>query len=150
MTDISLRFPEVIDAADFVLSGGVLSIDDGLRTAIIISLFTDARAADDDVLPQLGGDRRGWWGDAEPDVEGDQIGSKLWLLERSKITPTVLNRAREYSSAALAWLLADGIVSDVAVEVETHRPDTLAIGVTIERPDGPGRQRFDFVWDATL
>lgn len=149
MTDVALRYDADLGICDIALDGGLIATDDGLRTAVLISLFTDARARDDDPLPQPGSDRRGWWGDAEPRVAGDETGSRLWLLEREKIVPGVLARAREYAEAALAWLIEERIASAVEVEVEAIRPQTLAIGVTITRPTGPARQRFDFVWEAT-
>lgn len=76
MTDIALHWDAVLNCADIALKNGALDTDDGLRTAILISLFTDARALDDDVLPAPE-DRRGWWGDAIPEIEGDIIGSRL-------------------------------------------------------------------------
>lgn len=148
MTDLALRWDTDLWGADLALDGAALATDDGLRTAIIISLFTDARARDDDPLPAEG-DRRGWWGDALPQVAGDAIGSRLWLLAREKKLPSVVQRARDYAAEALAWLIADGIVRTVEVEAEAQGADRLAFGVVITRPTGPGRQRFDFVWEAT-
>ena len=62
---------------------------DDLITALTVSLFTDRRAADDDELLDGSDDRRGWWGDnaAAP------LGSRLWMLERSKRTQQTLQLA---------------------------------------------------------
>ncbi|MEO7691297.1 MAG: phage GP46 family protein [Sphingomonas sp.] len=155
MTDIALLFNPLTQSADIAAQGGSLATDDGLMTAVIISLFTDARARDDDTLPHAGADRRGWWGDCFNADPNDRIGSRLWLLEREKLIPATALKARDICNEALAWLATEGIAS--AVEVETaiapvsaaNPTGGLAIGVSIIRPDGPGRQRFDFVWDAT-
>lgn len=130
------------------MAGADLATDDGLFTACIVSLFTDARARDDDPLP-AGEDRKGWWGDALPQVAGDRIGSRLWLLRREKLLASVVARAKDYALEALQWLVADGIAEKVEVEAEAQRPQTLAIAVFITRPGGPGRKRFDFTWEAT-
>lgn len=148
MTDLALRWDNVAFGADLALEGASLASDDGLKTAIIISLFTDARARDDDPLPAPG-DRRGWWGDAQPTIANDRIGSRLWLLNREKRLPSVVARASDYAREALAWLITDGVAATVDVEAEAIGEHTLAIGVAITRPDGPGRQRFDFVWERT-
>lgn len=149
MTDLALRFDPEALICDLALERGQLATDDGLRTAVLVSLFTDARARDDDPLPQRGEDRRGWWGDALATIDGDAIGSRLWLLDREKITGQTVIRAREYAREALAWLITDRVVASIDIEVEAIRPETLAIAVTITRPTGPDRQRFDFVWNAT-
>ncbi len=147
MTDIAL-VPSAFDdiAFDLLADAGSLATDQGLRTAITISIFTDARASAEDSLP-AGGDRRGWWGDALPAIEGDVIGSKLWLLERSKITAGVVTQARDYLTACLAWLVQDKVAAAVDVQVEVQRPQTLAFVVIVIRPSGE-RLRFDYVWNA--
>ncbi|PSJ23572.1 hypothetical protein CVH10_01535 [Halomonas sp. ND22Bw] len=149
MTDIRLGWREELASADVVLSptGGDLETDDGLETAVIVSLFTDRRALDDDRLPAEADDRRGWWGDVAPPVEGDQTGSRLWLLAREKRTADVLNRAREYTREALAWLLEDRVATRVEVDVEYLDVDWLALLVEIHRPDGSrlsGRYRYNW------
>jgi phage gp46-like protein len=164
MTDLALVWNADAAAADLLLGNGQLATDAGLRTAILISLFTDARAADDEQLPEAGTDRRGWWGDAfardaRPDAgtarDANRIGSLLWLLSRSKITPRVMAQAQQACEEALAWLLRDGIAAAVRVVVEAQvrpqqqTPDLLAIAVEIDRPGGPNRQRFDFAWSAS-
>ena len=152
MTDIAIRYQGLTIselAFDLALDGSRLATDDGLATAIIVSLFSDARAKDDDVLPSPGADRRGWWGDALPAIAADRLGSRLWLLAREKRLSSVVQRARTYAQEALAWLVSDGIAEKVEVEAEAQAPAVLAIGVTVTRPGGPGRQRYDFVWDAT-
>lgn len=149
MSDIALIWDARAASADIALYGGSISIDDGLRTAVIVSLFTDARARPDDVLPTPGGDRRGWWGDAYAELlPQDAIGSRLWLLSREKITPSVINRARDYAREALDWMIRDGIASAIDVQVEAQG-SRRAIGVTIDRPTGPAREKFDLLWEAT-
>lgn len=164
MTDLALVWNADAMAADLLLSNGQLMTDAGMRTAILISLFTDARAADDETLPEPGSDRRGWWGDAyarddRPDAgtarDVNRIGSLLWLLSRSKITARVLSQATQACEEALAWLVRDGIASAVRVVVSAEvrigqvMPDMLAIAVEIDRPGGPNRQRHDFTWEAS-
>ena len=164
MTDLALVWDADAMAADLLLGSGRLASDDGMRTAILISLFTDARAADDETLPEAGSDRRGWWGDAyarevQPDAgtarDPNRIGSLLWLLSRSKITARTLAQATQACEEALAWLVRDGIASAVRVVIEAQvrpgqsTPDLMAIAVEIDRPTGPNRQRHDFTWDAS-
>ena len=90
MSDIGLFWDR--DSADFAIEANDLATDDGLETAVSLSLFTDRRAEDGDALPSGDADRRGWWGDDFPAVDGDRMGSRLWLLARSKQTPDVLER----------------------------------------------------------
>lgn len=162
MTDLALGWDVDRFAADLTLQAGQLALDDGLRTAILISLFSDARAPDGAELPEGGDDRRGWWGDDYPaaalagsaGIASDgRIGSTLWLLRRSKITAQAIEQARLAAYDALTWLLRDGIASAIAVEAEAQSadglPQRLAIAVMLERPTGPGRQRYDFTWEAS-
>ncbi|MDP1960871.1 MAG: phage GP46 family protein [Reyranella sp.] len=147
MSDLALFWDATLGAADLAIEDGQLVVDAGLRSAIVISLFSDRRADEADPLPSGGVDRRGWWGDMAPSVAGDQIGSRLWLLSREKRTPILLTRIREYCQEALAWLVADGLAAAVTVEAAFSGATAVAIGVSIARPDGPARQRYDFVWE---
>ncbi|MDF7777834.1 phage GP46 family protein [Sphingomonas sp. AOB5] len=149
MTDIALNFDPAAQTADIALVDGDLATDDGLMTALIVSIFTDARARPDDVLPEPGADPRGWWGDAFNEDPNDAIGSRLWLLRREKLTAATALKARDMITEALDWLVQDGVVRELTVATEIIRPDALRASVTLSRPDGPARQRFDFVWDAT-
>jgi len=157
MTDLALQWNAETVSADLLLMGGGLATDDSLRTAILISLFTDARASEDAALPEGGDDLRGWWGDqfareAGPDAgsaeDRNRIGSLLWLFSRSKTLPAVLSGARRAAEDALSWLVRDGVAARVSVEVE-RQDQRLAIGIVLDRPTGPARQRYDFVWEAS-
>ncbi|STJ58014.1 phage protein GP46 [Escherichia coli] len=74
--------------ADWQKGLGELTTGNDLQTAILDSLFTDRLArADDDYEDS---DRRGWWGDSG---EESQLGSRLWLLRRKKLTPDVAKKS---------------------------------------------------------
>jgi len=148
MTDVALNWLEEAFAADLGLVNADLAVDQGLRTALIVSLFTDRRAQADDVLPEPGADPRGWWGDVAAERPGDRIGSRLWLLAREKQRPQVLARAREYAREATAWLVEDRVASAVEVEAEFVASGVLGLKVAVVRPDGPAREQFDFIWSA--
>lgn len=148
MTDIALHWDNDAFSADLALAEGDLATDEGLRTAFIISLFTDARARSDDPLPSPGADPRGWWGDAYMDAEDGVLGSRLWLLDREKRLGSTLIRARDYAAEAVQWLIRAGVCSSIDVEVEAQG-NALAIALYPTRPSGPARQRFDFLWEGS-
>jgi phage gp46-like protein len=150
MTDIAILWSNDSFSGDIALDGGRLVTDDGLRTAMLISLFTDARAREDDPLPDDGADPRGWWGNAYSPVAGRELGSRLWLLNREKLTAATVERARVYAAEALAWLKTDGIVSELTVEATRLGNQMIALKIVVDRPEGPSRQVYDFVWEASL
>lgn len=148
MTDLATIFIDMSKRADLALDAFELATDDGLDTAVLLSLFTDARARDDDVLPPGQTDRRGWWADAYATAT-DNFGSRLWLLHAAKQLQDSLNRAREYAEEALAWLVADGIAAKVEVETWIVRDEMMGMLVRIHRPDGStSAKRFDILWSA--
>lgn len=147
MSDIKSVFIGIEQGADFSLDMLGLAEDDGLETAVIISLFSDRRANTDDAIPGDSSDRRGWWADAFGDVENDRIGSRLWLLEREKQLPSVLARAQEYAAESLQWLVDDGVVESVSVAASNPRDGILALAIDIFRPHHPITQyRFETFW----
>lgn len=147
MSDIKTVFIDLSHGADYALDGLGLTQDDGMETAVIISLFTDRRANADDSIPDGSNDLRGWWADSFNEVEHDKIGSRLWLLGREKQLPAVLVRAREYAMEALQWLVDDGVAESIEVVASNPRGGLLALTVSVFRPLQPVSQfRFDYFW----
>jgi phage gp46-like protein len=131
--------------ADLVAGSQGLITDPGLTTQVLISLFTDARARPGDVLPDASGasaralaalNRRGWLGDALSTIQGDRIGSRLWLLSRAKQTEQTRRQAITYANEALAWLIGDGLAASVTVTAAWAGRGILGLAVVITPPGG--------------
>ncbi len=149
MSDIKTTFIDWEQGADFSLDGLGLTEDDGLETAVIISLFTDRRANADDSIPDGSSDRRGWWADEFATINNDLIGSRLWLLSREKQVPAVLVKAQAYAQEALQWLVEDGVAESVAVVASNPRSGVLGLQVAISRPQQPvTRYLFTTFWSS--
>lgn len=146
MPDVALVYDPENMRADAQISGADLLTEPGLTTALIASLLSDARAEPDTELPDDGDDRRGYWGDAFAEVEGDRFGSLLWTLEREKKTDKTRKRAEEYARAALVWLIEDLIARAVEVTGELYGLDQLRVRIIVEKPDGT-QYRFEFAWE---
>lgn len=143
MPDITTFWGPEVAHGDWRLDGLDLASGDDLATSVLISLFTDARAADDDLVPDPAGDRRGWWGDAGRDRP---IGSKLWLLDRAKQSEETRLRARDYIEDALQWLVDDGVAAGIEVTVAWQRPAFLAAAISILEPGGATARVFNYQW----
>ena len=127
------------------MEAGDLVAEGSLRTAVILSLFLDRRADDDDILPNGSDDRRGWWADTVAPMtdygigggsaSGDRIGSRLWLLSREKQLAGVLERAQHYAEEALTWLVEDGVATAVQVTATNPRQGWLVLEVTVTLSD---------------
>ena len=141
MTDAAVQWRNDGGYADLRVVGSDLATDDGLGAAVVISLFTDARAEIDE-LPEGDGDRRGSWHDGLNNA-GDETGSKLWLLRREKQTSDVPQRAAALAREALQWMLEDGVASAVDASTEWVRRGELALRVAITMPDR-SRREFQF------
>ena len=136
------------ETLDLVLEEGDLRPEDGLRTALLVSLFSDGLADADDPLPDSGSDRRGWW--AAEVLEADRAigwGSRLWLLERSKLTNATLVAAEEYALDALSWLVRAGIAE--RVEASASRLDLGVLFLEVRLVRGSATERAD-LWEAEL
>ena len=147
VNDLALLPPAPLDVAgpDCGMEAGDLVAEGSLRTAVILSLFLDRRADDDDILPNGSDDRRGWWADTVAPMtdygigggsaSGDHIGSRLWLLSREKQLAGVLERARHYAEEALTWLVEDGVATAVQVTATNPRQGWLVLEVTVTLSD---------------
>jgi phage gp46-like protein len=142
MSDITTIWNISRGYGDWVISGPSLASGDDLSTATLISLFTDRTAEPSDILPDASTDRRGWWGDLDQDVP---IGSRLWLLARSKLTNTVAMAAKGYAAEALAWMITDGVAIDVQISAAVVRPSTLTLTAEIIRANGT-KASFGYDW----
>jgi phage gp46-like protein len=147
--DVALLFDTAALRGDLAVANGRLVEEDGLATAVLISLFTDRRADPDDRLPDDAEGLRGWWGDLVDVIEGgnvDRIGSKLWLLSREKEQVEVLRRAEAYAGEALAWLLEDGVARSVDVVATAPLPGVLQLDVSIAQPSPLPALRYGYIW----
>lgn len=139
---------EVASLGEAELRAGDLGTDEGLYTAVALSLLCDGRAESDDTLPGGGTDRRGWWADALARDRGDRFGSRLWLRGREKELPEVREAYESYAREALQWLLDDRVARSLDVTAETAAPGVMELRVQVIRGDGRVSDlQFSYVWE---
>lgn len=132
------------DCPDLEIKDGGLRFDPGLVTAVMISLFTD-RFANEEERPPTESDPRGWWGDVFSEPITDQIGSRIWTIERSKINEETAASLEEFSKEALDWMIEDGISDNIIATAVIVSGDRINLAIQIFRPDGV--TTFRFIWD---
>lgn len=147
MSNVKMVFDPMTMDFDLAMEGGDLLTEPGIETAVLMSIFTDRRAAEDDELPDPNGSRRGWWGDLAGEDATRRIGSRLWLLERSSNLQSVVIKAKEYLDEALQWLVDDGIAAKVVTDVQALDQQTLAFSVEVHRKDGTVEAlKYPYMW----
>nr|DAW54888.1 MAG TPA: hypothetical protein [Caudoviricetes sp.] len=114
---------------------------DELAQAVLISLFSWRKSNPDDGIDAP--DRQGWWGDTYAVVPGDRIGSRLWLLQREKVTAETIRRAEAYAKEGLQWLIDDRMASRIDVTASRDAVDRIALNVICYKPNG---DRIDAVF----
>jgi phage gp46-like protein len=127
-----------------------------LATAVIVALGTDRHANADDPLPDdYSDDRRGWWADtdAEKIWNGWTIGSRLWLLNRSKITSAAsrygatVARAESYCREALQPFITNRIASRIDVNAQRTNIERIDTDITIYRgPLSAIQLQYQVLW----
>lgn len=150
MSVIEMLYDVEKQYADISLDGsGSFTRDKGFRTAIVISWFTDGLAGPGDVIA-VGDpdDRRGWWGDSFPEVEGDLIGSRLWLDRRGKINDETVQRQRRLAREALQWMIDDGAARRITVIAE-RTGSQISLRAEPFRPNEQNL-RFEDEWEAEI
>jgi len=108
--------------------------DNGLETAVIISLFTDRVA--DPVDGFAKSERRGWWGDSYSINEDEKTGSKLWMLSRRQITASLISQIETTAKNSMQWMLDDGVASKITVKAIRLTSEAVGVKIDIYKPDG--------------
>ena len=93
-----------------------VAAQDEKLAAILICLFTDAKAEAEE-LPEYIKDNRGYWGDLIEINVGSRIskislGSKIWTLAREKVTSTTEQRLKRFARDALSPLIDVGVIEE--------------------------------------
>ncbi len=135
MSDIALLPAPIGAYADVTYMERDAIRDDGLDTAVYLSLFTDARNAESG--------EGGYWGDA---VDDQPSGSLLWTVARTVMADALPLRVKEICADALQWLLDYGIADAVTVDVAVTGRFSLSIAVEIAQ-SGDARQ-YSYNWQA--
>ncbi|MFT8354119.1 MAG: phage GP46 family protein [Gluconobacter japonicus] len=159
--DIAIIWNALEARGDWAIVSEDLALDNPLRSAVMVSLFTDRVAPEQpSASDQAVGitppgnaansglrDRRGWWGDAFADLS---IGSRLWQLRRAiKVgEKAVLLELEQIIREALDWLIDDGVVSkiDVATAWSMVSANTAEFSVSLWEPTAAQPQTFLFSW----
>lgn len=142
---------------DWAIVNGDLAVDDGLDTAVAISLWTNRVLSPDDVPSGPGGDLGGWWGDPylPPLASGqpDYIGSKLWRWARALQTLQTAQGMQADTQQALQWMEDDGVVASVTVPLPTFPgPGMARIVAILAQQSASGamvNQQYTSLWNMT-
>ncbi|MBN3866460.1 phage GP46 family protein [Gluconobacter kondonii] len=161
--DIAIIWNARESRGDWTIVSGDLALDNPLRSAVMVSIFSDRVAPDQSspadfaiAIQEPGNaavsglnDRRGWWGDAyEPD--GIPIGSRLWQLRRAiKVgEQTVLLELKDILKECLQWLIDDGVAASIAIQTawSAVSPNTAEFAISVFEPGASTPQTFLFSW----
>lgn len=119
---------------DWTLDGDTQYESNDIYTAVLMCLFTDRRAPDDATLPGDSDDRRGYHGDFY-DVRTErgetELGSLLWLYERSYLTGEVIRNMEDAVIDCLRPLEDQGLVASSVVRVTRMDGGMVCIEITL-------------------
>ena len=159
-TYVDLAYEQTTDGLmDLIIDPDTRDLEttDGLDSALLVSLFSDRRAYDDEVADPM--KRRGWIGDTVSRVPNDRHGSGLWLYEQRRLGPAgATGRPGETAiglrieaDAAVEWMREEGLITGHAATVT---PDTAGrsanLTVSLAYPDGSRSQKSFALADNTI
>tara|TARA_R110000824_G_scaffold95990_11_gene230354 strand:+ start:12921 stop:13466 length:546 start_codon:yes stop_codon:yes gene_type:complete len=115
---------------DLVIENGDFKTSAGLESPLVVSLFSDRRAFDDEGISDPLR-RRGWLGSTIAGGTDHNFGSGLWLYEQARMSQDTVNGVRSEAEAALEWM-ADEEIIDTAVAQVVPDPATRALNIVID------------------
>lgn len=127
MADILLEHTD--DGGDVRVASGSLAIDDGLSTAVYLSLF-GGNGSDDgtDATAPLQ-----WWGNRLETEPARKVRSAMQaLIKASALNSASLLRIEQAGARDLAWLVDQGLAEAIAVECSILGVDRIAIAIKIQ------------------
>lgn len=130
---------------DIQIDGSDFQADEGLQTALEVSLLTDARSAN--VADR--GSRRGYAGDVFLAPLGRSLGSTLWEYDQARLTPRTINGIRAAANNALAYLAQDNIARSVTATVSNPASGLLRVDIDILTNEGD-IQQYEVLWRQTV
>ena len=119
---------------------------DGFESAIPVSLFTDARAPASSVADPKR--RRGWVGNLLTIDQDRELGGLLWLYDQGRITATLLNGVRNETLRSLNWMLSDGILTGIEVDVLIESTRAIRVKIRMTGVDNNVDQ-YSVLWRRT-
>ena len=132
-------------------AGGLVAANP-LRTAVLLLLFSDARAEGHELRQEHGGDARGWVGDGfDVDLARSEapLGSKLWLYRRHDLTDlTGMEMAAEVERALQPLIDQRAAVRVTAIPEVRKAEGIVAMTINLYGRDGREAyaERFDPLW----
>lgn len=132
---------------DIAIENGDFANENGFDTAIWVSLFTDARASESQVI--LPENRRGWLGNLVSDNPERQLGGYLWLSEQRRLDQDTLNETVDFIRKSLSWFTEDGIAVSIDVSGEIIPLYGITISIYIKSLDGVTSKHFIDLWKLT-
>ncbi len=140
--DLLLKQEAAGSCFDIQIGEQDLETVDGLETTVAVLLFSDARAAPEEV--NLISDRRGWVGNILRDTE---LGGMLWLWIQLKNTQEMQNKVKIWAENSLQPLIDEGLVSEIIVTVSQEGQSSIQLNIQIVVKTGEV-QKFDY-WLST-
>lgn len=98
---------------DLVEENGDIASVDGLETAIITSIFTDARTNSGEVPEAYR--RRGFSGNLLRIDDDYELGGELWTLDQARLNQIALNQAQDRVYKCLFWMITKGVAENIEV-----------------------------------
>ncbi|RKZ80979.1 MAG: hypothetical protein DRQ35_01185 [Gammaproteobacteria bacterium] len=126
-------------------NSGDIDTDETLDTAILMSLFEEARATSSEIPASE--QRRGWIGnETTPSFEQ---GSKAWEFEQERITGSILAELGVVINNSLSKLVEEGIAVSVSVLTPYLRNGTVIVPIDIGRDGSQVERKYYPLWDNT-
>lgn len=136
MTDIKLKTFDGNFDLSLNADGNDMELDEGLYTAVLVSLFVDRR-----VPEGYEGRLGGWWADA---LDNTRYGSRLWTLLREKSSTLTLRVIESAIKEALQWMIDTQVAQRVEVSARYVDLFTAQVDVKIFNKDN---KTYRFFWN---
>lgn len=142
--DLLIKYSDEAGCFDLVSGEQDFETVDGLETSVAVLLFTDARAAPDQVSkPEK---RRGWVGNT---LHSRELGGMLWLLSQVRNTQDIRNKSVNFANDSLQPLIEEGIASEIVTIAELNGIRGMNLSIEIIIKEGES-SKFDYSLDTNL
>ncbi|MCA6484094.1 MAG: phage GP46 family protein [Chitinophagaceae bacterium] len=114
-----------------------------------MSIFCERRARPYEVSPPR--QRRGWWGNTVR-TDNHEDGSRLWLLEQSRLTVGTLRLMEAYTEEALQWFISDVDLKTFTVNAEAvldNNEPSVRLNINLLRKNNASESYYFTVWSNT-